>query len=108
MNPAEDVRFATDSILASDGPRSTSARRHSIGESQLDEGLPGYADSLCLLIDRTKEIHRKVDVHTLDFATGPRGRRQIQVRSEILASIVHLIETCGAERSSLRGNALLH
>ena len=78
-----------------------------VGESQLDERLPGHADSLCLPINRTKQIDREVDINALDFTPRARGLFDLKVRAEVLARVVQLIEAGSAQHASLRRTALL-
>ncbi len=78
-----------------------------VSDPQLDKRLPGHTDAFRLAIDCTQQIHRKVDVHALDFATRTRSVCQIQMRTEVLPRVVHLIEARCAEGLGLRGTALL-
>ena len=77
-----------------------------IGESNLDERLPGHAKSTSLLIDLPQEVYREIDVHALDRAAGPDGLRQVHVSRQINASVVPGVEFGGQECPSL-GGALL-
>jgi hypothetical protein len=81
--------------------------RDCVGESQLDEGLSGHADSPRLAIDCTKQIDREVDIHALNLTARARGFRQVKMRAEVFARVVYLIEPGGAQRPTLRGTALL-
>ena len=92
--------------VGSGGPYSA-RRRDGVGESQLDECLPGDADSFGLAVDRAEQIDGKVDIHTLDFAAGTGGLCKIEVCAEVFASVVHLVETGSSLRFSPRGTALL-
>ena len=82
--------------------------RDRIGESQLDECLAADADSLRLAVDRLKQIDREVDVDALDFTARTGCFCQIQMRAEVLARLVHRIETRSAQCPTLRSSAPLH
>jgi putative component of toxin-antitoxin plasmid stabilization module len=86
--------------------RSTRTRER-VGEPQFDKRLPAYTDSLRFAVNRVKQIDRKIDVHALDFTAWTSRIRQIKMRAEILARVVHLIKTSGAQRPSPRGTSLL-
>ena len=79
----------------------------SIGAFNAVASVCRHPDAFRLAIDCTQQIHRKVDVHALDLATRTRSVCQIQMRTEVLPRIVHLIEARCAEGLRLRGTALL-
>src|SRR6516225_7005594 len=77
-----------------------------IGESNLDERLPGHAKSTSLLIDLPQEVYWEIDVHALDRAAGPDGLRQVHVSRQINASVVLGVEFGGRECPTLGGTLL--
>lgn len=68
-------------------------RRQGVGDSEFDERLTGNADSPGLSIDRVKQVDRKIDVHALNFTPWACCLRQIKVRSQVFARVVHFVET---------------
>jgi len=77
-----------------------------IGESNLDERLPGDAKASGFLIDLAQEVYREVDVHALDRAAWPDGLGEVHMRRQLNASIVHRVELVGRECPSLGGTLL--
>ena len=88
-------------------PRFSARARQRVSKPQFDERLPSNPDSPRLTVVRPKQIYGKIDVHALDIAARARGFFEIEMRAEVFACIVHLVETLGTQRPSRRGTALL-
>jgi len=74
--------------------------RERVGEPQLDERLTAHADSLCFAVDCMKQIDREIDIHALDFTARAGSLRELETSREVFSSIVHLVQTSGAQRLS--------
>jgi len=48
-----------------------SATLQNIRKPQLDESLPGNADSLCFSVDGTEHIDRKINIDSLNLTAWP-------------------------------------
>src|SRR5688572_23958151 len=83
----ERAEFKSRQVRASrkKRPHFRLTRCERIGESQLDECLARYTDSLCLAIDGAKQVDGKVDIYPLDFTARPRSVRQIKMRGQVFA-----------------------
>jgi hypothetical protein len=105
LDPRYDEVFAECLITVGSSWVASVGARERVGQTQLNECLPSHADSLRFAVDCTKQIHRKVDIHTLDFTTGTGAfaRSRCAVRSS--PAPVHLVEASGSNRPSLRGNS---
>ena len=77
-----------------------------IGESNLNERLPGHAKSTSLLIDLPQEVYGEIHVYALDRAAGPDGLCQLHVSRQINTSVVPRVEFGGRECPSLGGTLL--
>ena len=71
-----------------------------IGKSNLDERLPGHAESTGLLVDLAQEVHREIHVHALNRPAGPDRLGEVHVSRQVNAGVVHGIEFGGGEPSS--------
>jgi hypothetical protein len=74
-----------------------------IGESNLDERLPGDAEPAGFLIDFAQKVHREVHVHTLNRTAGPDRSSEVHVGREVGSGVVHRVELGGGECPSLGG-----
>ncbi len=81
--------------------------RESISEPQLDERLATHADSLGFTIDCIEQVDGKIDIHALDVTTRTASFREVEMTCEVFSSIVHRVQTSGAQCLSRRGSAPL-
>ncbi len=81
--------------------------RQRVGEPNLDEGLSCDADALRFPGDRIEEVDREIDIDSLNGSPGPRRLGQIDVRGQLLSSVMHLVATRGRHSLRCRGSALL-
>jgi len=66
-----------------------------VGQPDLDERLPGHAESTGFLIDLAQEAHRDIDVHALHGPAGANGLADVHMRRQVNASVMHGIEFGG-------------
>ena len=70
-------------------PRQSGQR---VGQAELDECLPGDADSSRFEIDRAKKVHGKIDVDSLHASAWARSLLEIEIKTHVLPAVMERVE----------------
>ena len=66
--------------------RCLARRGDRVGQPQLDKCLPSDADTFRFAVDRTQQVHGKIDVHALDFAARTPGFVPVKMLVDLLGA----------------------